>query len=1257
MPIASPPTTYRLDRPGYSGVACGPDLSVRDPANLECALPVGVTGAVCVRGLPTFDGYELPGGKLDTSCFTSTGWFDSGDVGEMDPTGWLKITGRSKEIINKGGEVISPFEVEEAIMHHLRSTVKATLAFSIDHDVLQETIGVVIVPQPNKPRIGLLELQNTVRDALHPSKWPFTLVYMDDLPKNNAGKPLRIKLGQRLGLGPMNDDTPLADRHWEAQVPDKNTPLSTPIPCRKVAMDLNLIHQACQRIPEVQETAVRLRRDGAPEAFVHLAEGAPYTAADLDRALAEILPGYLVPSPLHVFRQSLARTKSGGYDFQAMEDEVRAYNSAELTRTARAVRDCIARLLAMDPASITAESDFFLLGGTSLLLGRLVHSIKKETGAGLEVSSVFVNPTVQAIARLVDQQLGSDEDDANDEGYWEESAGLLRSPAHAYEDDGNTPEYLTSHGQQPRSQTNLLVLLVQWMPLMLFYPLKAAWTWTVLIHGLGFSAYYINDNFWQRVGVLLASLFVAGLSSRIICPITAIAFKWLVIGRYRPGKYPMWCNYHLRWWIVNQSLDMAGKGLFNLTPWTRLCYYRVLGASIGKDVKIDKFAKIAEFDLLTIHDGARIDRSVIRGFCVERDAYFRLEPVVVGRQVIVNTYTQISPGAYLADDTVWGPQASSHDQPSEDGFAAYNKGEVPQPHILLILLLGLPIKYGIRFLCYVPWFAALFMLLSQPFVFSREDSVKGVIAWFAYARRIKWHYVARIVRNCLPPLSEVLLGIVVKRLFLGLNTEGAMQNASQWALFRRWLCSELLSQPQLRRGFAIIGTHYEMTSVVYRAMGAQVGRRVYWPGSGIYCPDPELLRIGHDVVFGSRSEIITSDSLGFARVSIASGAMVADRVTLLPGTTVDRQAVMGSGALSRRNGYYDPLSVWMGNKQGEAVSFGKSLPTSDDSGDSMVTPFGRAFYQRKAPYFVIPYPIIVLINAFVSVLSAVYWATPAAATILILNRCRKEWDHKAPGLFSDHWYRPALVYVFFALAFMVIMTIQALLAFAWVIGTKWILIGRRKEGRYDWDKSSYCQRWQLHLALSRVLGQGFGGRLIGCISGTWYAVAYLRLLGARIGKDCAIWAGGRPSLQLTEPELVTMGNRVSMDDASVVGHLNSRGHFSLNKLIIGDGCALRTGSRLLSGACMEPHSILLEHTLVASGEIADAGQTYAGWPARQLRFRRGRSAALQEKVLDPRPGMNLDLDSAHSSSIILSRAPPITRLGHLQSNSLSTLKT
>jgi len=90
MPIASPPNDYQLERPGCSGIACGPELSIRDPQNPETPLPSSKIGAICVRGSPLFDGYEVSPDinvPLDKSAFSSDGWFNSGDMGYLDDDG------------------------------------------------------------------------------------------------------------------------------------------------------------------------------------------------------------------------------------------------------------------------------------------------------------------------------------------------------------------------------------------------------------------------------------------------------------------------------------------------------------------------------------------------------------------------------------------------------------------------------------------------------------------------------------------------------------------------------------------------------------------------------------------------------------------------------------------------------------------------------------------------------------------------------------------------------------------------------------------------------------------------------------------------------------------------------------------------------------------------------------------------------------------------------------------------------------------
>ena len=422
---------------------------------------------------------------------------------------------------------------------------------------------------------------------------------------------------------------------------------------------------------------------------------------------------------------------------------------------------------------------------------------------------------------------------------------------------------------------------------------------------------FINSAFWPRAGTLLFAIMVARATSYIITPVTAILFKWLIIGFYKPGVYPMWSTYHLRWWIVNQALLVSGKGIFGMHPALERLYMQLLGANVGKNVQVSKLATFGEHDLLDIGDNCQIDKALVRGFCVERDGYFRLGRISIGNDVVINTYTQIAPDTEIGDGQVLGPHASSYEDPSDASFAMYNSAAIPRPRGLFTWVAIYVYLAIFKLITYIPWFAAIYIMIQQTVLqVDGLNNLESVIWWFADPERVLWHAVGRVMRAVIQPLLQVFLGIVVKRL-MGFNREGLHADSSHWSIIRRHINSQTLSQSALRRAFEIVGAHYQMTTWIWRGMGARIGERVYWPGSGIHCPDPELLEVGDDVVFGSRSELHTSDGFGSKGIKIEAGAMIADRVVLLPGTHVGHRTVMGSGSLSTREGYYPDGSTWV----------------------------------------------------------------------------------------------------------------------------------------------------------------------------------------------------------------------------------------------------------------------------------------------------------------------------------------------------------
>ena len=126
-------------KPGSVGAAAGPEVAIMSPDGL--LMQTGHGGEIVIRGPNVTAGYEK-NPEANASAFAH-GWFHTGDQGVLDEDGYLRVTGRLKEIINRGGEKISPLEVDDVLMDH--PAVAQVVTFAMPHAKLGEEVAAAVV--------------------------------------------------------------------------------------------------------------------------------------------------------------------------------------------------------------------------------------------------------------------------------------------------------------------------------------------------------------------------------------------------------------------------------------------------------------------------------------------------------------------------------------------------------------------------------------------------------------------------------------------------------------------------------------------------------------------------------------------------------------------------------------------------------------------------------------------------------------------------------------------------------------------------------------------------------------------------------------------------------------------------------------------------------------------------------------------------------------------------------------------------------
>lgn len=187
------PLPPKKRKPGAVGIAAGPEVGIMDDkGNL---LSAGTIGEVVIKGINVTAGYEN-NAKANAESFTN-GWFRTGDQGVLDEEGYLSITGRLKEIINRGGEKISPREVDDVLMDH--PAVQQVVTFAMPDKKLGEEVAAAVVLRDGHDA-SEQEIRKFVGGHLANFKVPRKILFLEEIPKGATGKLQRIGLAKKLGL-------------------------------------------------------------------------------------------------------------------------------------------------------------------------------------------------------------------------------------------------------------------------------------------------------------------------------------------------------------------------------------------------------------------------------------------------------------------------------------------------------------------------------------------------------------------------------------------------------------------------------------------------------------------------------------------------------------------------------------------------------------------------------------------------------------------------------------------------------------------------------------------------------------------------------------------------------------------------------------------------------------------------------------------------------------------------------------------------
>ncbi len=900
--------------------------------------------------------------------------------------------------------------------------------------------------------------------------------------------------------------------------------IDTQVKIRGFRVELAEIESLLLQWPGIRNAAVALKEgtDGVKKLIAYLILD-PNQLLD-ERAvrayLRERLAPYMLPAAL-VPLTAFPLLTSGKVDRKALPYPVSGDHAPtrELTlpRTPTEATIYATWQKRFDTSDLSITDDFFDLGGNSLLASLIISELRQLPDfQGLSVKEMYTRRTIAALADAVDA-----------EARRTQAAPPASEPA-------LQPLRAASVG------TRLVTATLQAVSVALFYAVPV-----LLLNGSLHWRGLLGGWSWEVLAVLVLGATLAYVP--LACGLVILA-KWLVIGRFRAGEYPLWGGYYFRFWLVKKLVEAAPTQLLSATPFLAI-FYRLLGAKIGRNVYLGT-TRVMAFDLLTIHDGASLAREAgLLGYRVERGRLI-LGPITVGRDAYVGLR------AILENDTQVGYEAELDDLsvlpagqqiPAREGWLGSPAQRVrtlesvppaptpaPSAGYQLVQLLAIALMLLVPTLASVPTLGLFYEAVER------------------------WGFEPALLT--LLPLSVlyvVLLGgllALIKRFAADRQAAGTLPLYSL-AYVRHWLADAVLAQ-----SLALMKSIYATIYAPYwlRLLGANIGRRA------------EVSTLNHisadHLTVGAGAFLADSVSVGAPRVQ--RGVVSVQPTVIGARTFIGNSAVLAGGTVLGTNNLIGALSSAPLQTPPDGTSWVGSpsflLPNR---------PVSEAF---AAELTFAPPARLVWARGAVEIFKIILPFTFTFLTFAILYHYTK-WHL----LSYPFWSSVGVGTGALAALIMGFSLLTALL--------KWVLIGRYKPSEKPlW--SSYVWRNELINSLCESYVYPFW---VMPMLGTPFATWFFQLMGSHFGHSVYL-----DTTEITEFDLAWVADHAVLNNGvTVQTHLFEDRIMKMSDLRIGRGATVGTSSVVLYDSVIGPGATLKSLSLLMKGEKLPADTRWQGIPS------------------------------------------------------------